>query len=255
MLANYHTHTPRCHHAVGSEREYIENAIKSGIKILGFSDHSPQFYKNGFVSGMRMSVNEAPGYIECIKKLADEYKDDIQIFAGFEAEYFPDIFYSLQKLCRDYGADYLIMGQHFLDDESKGIYVGSPFSEPELLHRYVDQVIEGISSGSFSYIAHPDVTDFIGKEAVFETEMTRLCVYAKRMGIPLEVNMLGLEGNRHYPSRRFFNIAASVGNDVVIGCDAHNPAVLLDTDMHKKTLEFVRSFGVEPIGTTELKKI
>lgn len=117
MLANYHTHTPRCHHAVGREREYIENAIMSGIKILGFSDHSPQFYKNGFVSGMRMSVNEAPGYIECIKKLADEYKDDIQIFAGFEAEYFPDIFYSLQKLCRDCGADYLIMGQHFLDDE------------------------------------------------------------------------------------------------------------------------------------------
>ena len=32
-------------------------------------------------------------------------------------------------------------------------------------------------------------------------------------------------------------------------------AVLLDTDMHKKTLEFVRSFGVEPLDVTELKKI
>lgn len=255
MIANYHTHTTRCHHAVGSEREYIENAIASGIKILGFSDHSPQFYKNGFVSGMRMSLNEAPNYIECIKKLADEYKNDIQIFVGFEAEYFPDIFYSLQKLCRDYGADYLIMGQHFLDDEATGIYVGSPFSQPELLHRYVDQVAEGISSGSFTYIAHPDVTNFIGDESVFETEMTRLCVCAKRMNIPLEVNMMGLAGGRHYPSERFFKIAKMVGNDVVIGCDAHNPAVLLDTDMHKKTLDYTKAFGIEPFETAKLKKI
>ena len=28
MLANYHTHTIRCKHAVGSEREYIESAIE-----------------------------------------------------------------------------------------------------------------------------------------------------------------------------------------------------------------------------------
>ena len=27
MLANYHTHTYRCHHAFGSEREYIDNAV------------------------------------------------------------------------------------------------------------------------------------------------------------------------------------------------------------------------------------
>ena len=41
MLANYHTHTARCHHASGSEREYIEAAIAGGMKILGFSDHAP----------------------------------------------------------------------------------------------------------------------------------------------------------------------------------------------------------------------
>ena len=40
MIANYHTHTWRCHHADGTEREYVENAIAAGIKILGFSDHT-----------------------------------------------------------------------------------------------------------------------------------------------------------------------------------------------------------------------
>ena len=36
MIANYHTHTPRCNHAVGSEEEYIQQALNAGMKILGF---------------------------------------------------------------------------------------------------------------------------------------------------------------------------------------------------------------------------
>lgn len=37
MIANYHTHTWRCRHADGTEREYVERAIEGGLKILGFS--------------------------------------------------------------------------------------------------------------------------------------------------------------------------------------------------------------------------
>ena len=50
ITANFHTHTPRCHHAKGSEREYIEQAIANGFTTLGFSDHVPQPFKNGYVS-------------------------------------------------------------------------------------------------------------------------------------------------------------------------------------------------------------
>ena len=40
MIANYHTHTWRCRHADGTEREYVERAIEGGLKILGFSDRT-----------------------------------------------------------------------------------------------------------------------------------------------------------------------------------------------------------------------
>ena len=96
MKANYHTHTVRCHHAVGDEREYIENAIDAGMKILGFSDHTPQFFKSGYVSGMRMTPDEAPEYVSCIKNLAQEYSGKIKIYTGFEAEYFPSLFPNLK---------------------------------------------------------------------------------------------------------------------------------------------------------------
>ena len=41
MQENYHTHTYRCRHAIGSEEEYIRKAIDGGLKVLGFSDHTP----------------------------------------------------------------------------------------------------------------------------------------------------------------------------------------------------------------------
>ena len=44
LIANYHTHTPRCHHAGGTEREYVEAALSVGMKTLGFSDHGPYMF-------------------------------------------------------------------------------------------------------------------------------------------------------------------------------------------------------------------
>ena len=46
MLYNYHTHTVRCRHASGTDREYVEKAIEGGIKTLGISDHAPYLFKN-----------------------------------------------------------------------------------------------------------------------------------------------------------------------------------------------------------------
>ena len=34
---NFHSHTVRCQHAVGEEREYVEEAIKEGFEVIGFS--------------------------------------------------------------------------------------------------------------------------------------------------------------------------------------------------------------------------
>ena len=53
MIANYHTHTWRCRHADGTEREYVERAIEGGLKILGFSDHSPYPFPDGYADAAR----------------------------------------------------------------------------------------------------------------------------------------------------------------------------------------------------------
>ena len=64
MIANYHTHTPRCNHAEGAERDYIERALEGGFRELGFSDHTPYLFDvPGYysrVSGTSVANGEIP---------------------------------------------------------------------------------------------------------------------------------------------------------------------------------------------------
>lgn len=188
---NYHAHTVRCQHATGTEREYIEAAIKMGIKKFGFSDHIPCPFSDGYVSGIRMRMEEAKSYVKEIRQLAEEYQDDIHIYVGFEAEYIPEFYEKQIKMVRELGCDYLIMGQHFWGSEAKGPYAGTKTREDERILSYVNSVIEGMKTGSYSYLAHPDLINYVGKEVFYQEQMTRLCVAMKEMQIPLEINVLG----------------------------------------------------------------
>ena len=101
MRANYHTHTKRCGHADGSEREYIEAAIENGIQILGFSDHAPYTFGDGYANHIRMGMNELEEYIGTLSELKKEYAKDIQIHIGLEMEYFPQFFDETYEKLKD----------------------------------------------------------------------------------------------------------------------------------------------------------
>lgn len=226
MLANYHTHTVRCRHASGTEREYIETAIKNGFKILGFSDHVPQPYPDGFTSGIRMSMDELPGYVDTLLHLREEYRDSIDILIGFEVEYFPKYFDRLLKILSDHPVDYLIQGQHNVPDEPEGFYVGWETDDENILKDYVHYTIEGMRTGVFTYLAHPDLINFTGDNDTYLKHMSRLAGAAIDLGIPLEINMYGFLDGRNYPCERFFGMASEMGASFVIGCDAHRPDVV-----------------------------
>ena len=241
MYANYHTHTIRCNHATGDEREYIESAVKAGFKILGFSDHAPMPFPDGYYSGFRMRLDEAKDYVNKIQSLRREYKNDIEIYIGYEAEYYPDIFDDFIDFISEYECDYLILGQHFLGNEVGDVYSGAPTARETDLCRYVDQVCRGIQTEKFSYIAHPDLINFTGDLNIYSREIERLCVLAKEKNIPLELNFLGLMDRRNYPNPLFWDIAGKFGCSVVFGCDAHSPKFMPDM----KTLEAAERFVKE----------
>ena len=97
MKTNYHTHTTRCHHATGSDEEFVLSAIKGGYQELGFSDHTPWKYHTDYISDIRMLPEELPGYVESIRSLQEKYKNQISIKIGLECEYFPEYIHWLKE--------------------------------------------------------------------------------------------------------------------------------------------------------------
>ena len=246
MYSNYHTHTYLCRHASGTPKQYAEQAIKNRLKILGFSDHNPCRFKNGFVSGYRMDTYETETYVNEIKELRVTYSEKIKILIGYEAEYYPDEFSSMLKNIEKYGYDYIILGQHFTNNEYDGYYVGIPCDE-EILKQYVNQTIEGMKTGLFSYLAHPDLVNYRDNSEVYKREMSRLCEAALLLNIPLEFNLLGFKEHRHYPYGDFWKIAADAGNSVIIGCDAHTAEDVGNPDIYNSALRILDKYGIKPI--------
>lgn len=255
MKFNLHTHTKRCRHASGDDREYVERAIEAGMQVLGFSDHCPQFFPvKDYYSNFRMFPEQAQEYAESVRALQREYKNDIQILLGFETEYYPETFAEFMRFVKPLKLDYMILGQHFVGNE----YDESSYYTPvgnrgnEFLAQYTAQVKEGLSTGAFSYIAHPDIVNFCGDDEFYREKMQELCRFAKKLDIPLEYNMLGYLNRRCYPSTRFWKIAAAEGNKTVIGFDAHSPEMLLQDGLYEACR---RNLAALDITTTEFKEI
>ena len=245
MLANYHTHTVRCKHAVGTEREYIEAAIAGGFKVLGFSDHVPQPYKNGFVSGIRMDMSEVPDYFDTLTKLREEYKDRIKIYIGFEVEFYKGYFEPLMEELKKYPVDYMILGQHHVPSEDDGIYVGFKTDREEDLKLYVDTCIAGMKTGRFIYLAHPDLINFVGSDEIYKKHMKRLIEASIELDLPLEVNIYGFVDERQYPNDRFFSLASEMGARFIIGCDAHKPELLKQPEDFPGFTDFLKRNKIE----------
>ncbi len=245
MLANYHTHTPRCNHAKGSEREFIEKAIKEGFKVLGFSDHSPQPFEEEFYSWIRMRMSELPDYTETLVKLREEYKKDIQILIGYEVEYSRKYFPALMEELKKFPLDYLIQGQHFAPNEVEGIYVGEKTDKEENLICYVDTTVEGMETGLFTYLAHPDLVNYTGPDEIFCKHMKRIVEKSIELDIPLEVNMYGFSDGRNYPCDRFFRMAKDMGAKFVLGCDAHQTLLLRQPENTPGLSAFLEKYGID----------
>ena len=246
MIANYHAHTWRCNHAYGIERQYVEAAIEKGLRILGFSDHTPYPFPDGYVGKEKMLPSQLEDYVDTVLRLRDEYRGQIEIRLGLEAEYYPTLWEAYLRLIEPYPIEYLLLGQHYIGNEyEKGrAYNGVPGHGEDDLRAYCSQCREALETGRFLYFAHPDLINYCGDPALYETEMRALCRFCRERGIPLEFNLLGVREDRNYPCEAFWRIAAQEGNLVVYGSDAHWPDHVLSPEVVRKADGMLDRFGI-----------
>ena len=251
---NYHTHTKLCNHAKGELREYVEAAVERGLEVIGFSDHAPYAFEHKFDSWFRMRISEVEGYVTELLQLKEEFRDKIDIKIGYELEYYPEFFKDTLEVIKRYPCDYLILGQHFYDNEYDGEYHATSYPEtPEKFSRIVNQMCEALKTGNYSYVAHPDLCNFLGSEEDYVKTMEPLLQTCLEMDIPVEINLLGIRGRRGYPKQYLWKRIGEIGCKVVFGSDAHSPEELLCTEDFEKACEMVEKYGLN--YTDEIKLI
>ena len=114
-LSNYHTHTCYCD---GKDRpeELVREAIRLGCPELGFSGHSHLSFDD-----CCMTVEGTEQYKSEIRRLREQYKDQLRIRLGVEQDYFGDL------PTDDY--EYVIGSVHYVPKEGRMLAVDSSTSD------------------------------------------------------------------------------------------------------------------------------
>ena len=265
LTSNYHTHTKRCGHAGGTDEEYVEEAISCGFRDLGFSDHImlPGFSEEG----IRGDYSLFDDYRKSIHKLQQKYKNQINIYLGFEAEAFVYYMPYYKELIENNVVDYLILGNHSAMNENREIYTTfRRISNPSQLYLYRDLALKALSSGLFAIFAHPDY--FMASISNFDNDckkVSREIIEASiAYNIPLEINVAGIRNGKKiigkqqrwiYPTSEFFSIVQKYSDArCIIGIDAHNPDQVSDDRSNYEAAIFAKKHDLKLIDKYDLIK-
>jgi len=240
---NFHTHTHLCKHADGTEEDYVNEALRQRLDVLGFSDHAP--YPDDRY-GLRMDYRELAPHISKLQNLKRSLRDKLEIRIGLEIEYDPFWTEYYKSLLREGGVEYFLLGQHIYIDK-QGQPVNVYFIEQERdTSSYIDyanSIKAGMESGLFRAIAHPDLM-FINKlpyDENGEKACSIIIQAAKDTGTILEFNANGFRRKKDnfpggefrypYPYKPFWEMAAKQNIPVIVSSDCHEPRILWDTKM------------------------
>ena len=259
---NFHTHNLFCDGKCSAE-EMVLAAIEKGFDVLGFSSHcihplNPEFYKPVDNIWHIPSAN-IKSYTEEIRRLKEKYADKINIYLGFEADYFESDKYGValpsMEAYADFSPDYLIGAVHFINTD-KGFFTVD--NKPEIVKEsllrlyskpngqidgravvcdYFAAEREMLKKGDFDIIAHCDLIKlrngplnfFDPEESWYKDELKATALEIARSGVIAEINT-GAIGrgimDDTYPSQYFLELLYELGVPVCINSDAHTTAML-----------------------------
>ena len=258
MLKNYHAHTTRCGHAWGSDEEFVQAAIDNGYGVLGFSEHSPWPFKDGYHpidNKQRIKLEDLDSYIADMHRLKEKYQDRIEIRVGLECEYFPQYFDWLKTIRPK--LDYLILGVHCADTDEHLSHYYARSTKPEQVEEYLRCALAGMESGLFAYLAHPELclADYRQYDEVAQHMVHSICRKAKELDMPLEYNLYGVDKQGRgrqkglrYPCPYFWETAAEYGCTAIIGVDAHRPENFI-RQRFLDAREYLNSLGLHLIDS------
>ena len=227
--ADYHMHTPLCGHAIGTPEEYVKQALKIGLKEIGFSDHAPMAHKP--MPGITMPFEDLPKYNAMIEDVRKLYAFQIKIKIGLESDFLPGYESKTKSIIDSYPYDYIIGSVHFIDDWA--------FDDPasreywkihdvnEVYLKYYALLRQSAKTGFFQIIGHCDLPKKFGARPTMDLtdEIKATAKVFKDTGVAVEINTAGLRKpiGEMYPSSHCLKIYCEAGVPLIFGSDAHAP--------------------------------
>ena len=226
-MVDYHIHTPLCGHALGEPYEYAEQAIKIGLKEIGFSDHAP-FIKHP-LPGITMTECELPVYHKRIERARGEYAGRLAIKIGVETDYIPSHEDETRQLLSGYSYDYVYGSVHFIGDWA----FDSPDEREQWDHSDIDAVYKkyyellrrAASSRLFDIMAHVDLVKKFGHRPKIDMngDIRETARIFKESEVCIEINTSGLrkEVAEIYPALTVLKVYAEEKVPITFGSDSH----------------------------------
>lgn len=241
MKINFHTHTTFCD-GNNSAEEMVLAAIEKKFDILGFSGHS----MFPFAGKWHIAPREHQSYIDTIRGLAEKYKNQIKIFCGFEADYFPGLTIPSHELYKDLKPDYLIGSVHYVatndghysvdssaERVQRGLDILYKGNGKQAVHDYFEAQRYMLEHGNFEIWGHPDVIRkrnpvlkfFDETENWYRDELKLTVKSAVKAGVIAEINSGAIARGAlddFYPSEYFLTLLYEGGVPVMINSDCHD---------------------------------
>ena len=237
---DFHVHTNYCD-GRDSPEDIISEAIRRGMKRLGFSGHS----FTAFDTEPCMTYEGTQRYVDEIHRLREKYRGKIEILCGTEQDYYSDMTTA--------GYDYVIGSVHYVISDGECISVDhTPEIFAELIHRFNDDpykvaeeyfalMADVVRKTNANIIGHFDlITKFneTNKNGKFFDEDNPRYISAcndaldslLETGKPFEINTGAISrGWRKtpYPSARILKYIASHNGSVILSSDSHSKDTLM----------------------------
>ena len=229
-LTDYHTHTFRCGHAVGTMRDYVDAALRAGISDVGLSDHLWLYFAPAGKRDPRwaMPEDQYDAHYEEMLSVREEYRGRIDVRVSVEADFVAGHEGQLRSILSRYDFDYIYQ-------------------------RYFANIQRAIRLGVFDVLAHFDLPKKFGflPEEDLTSVVAETLDLAKQGGVAIEVSTGGLRKPvaEIYPAPAILREMKKREILIVLSSDAHAPEEV--GSGYATSLAFVREAGYDELVVFE----
>jgi histidinol-phosphatase (PHP family) len=262
-LPDYHVHTFRCGHAGGASRDFVRRAVERGLSEIAFTDHIPLYFLPPEARDPKLAMPEADleGYLAEVAALAEEFRGQIPVRLGLEADYAEGHETALAAWLDRADWDLVLGSVHWV----AGDWIDAPESAhrrferegaEELYREYYRLLARAASTGLFDVLTHFDLPKKHGHRPPRELEKAEdeAIEAARASGCAVEISSAGLRKpvGEAYPEARLLRRLVAAGVPVTFSSDAHAPAEV--GWGYERTLALAHACGVTEFVTLEKRK-